>query len=90
MSSLSQTTSNGDAVTKELWRPSNPEQSQIFDFKSYISEKYAVSLPGYSDLWEWSVSKPAEFWEEIWHYTVVKAHKPYDEVCVFPPCLHCF
>lgn len=81
---LNESTSNGDAVAKELWRPSNPEQTQMFHFKSYISQKYAVPLPGYSDLWQWSVSEPAKFWEEIWHYTGIKAHKTYDEVCVLP------
>lgn len=81
---LNQQASNGDAVTKELWRPSNPEQSQIFDFKCLVSKKHAISLSGYPDLWEWSVSEPANFWEEVWHYTGIKAHKPYDEVCVPP------
>jgi hypothetical protein len=28
-------------------------------------------------LWKWSVSEPAQFWEEIWHYTKINAHTPY-------------
>ena len=80
---MNQPESNGDlAVAKELWRPSNPEQTQTFDFKSLVSKKYSIPLSGYPDLWEWSVSEPAKFWEEIWHYTGIKAHKPYDEVRV--------
>lgn len=65
---------------KELWRPSSPEKTQIYDFMTKVNEKHALSLNNYNDLWEWSVSEPAKFWEETWQYTGIKAHEPYKQV----------
>ncbi|OJJ49811.1 hypothetical protein ASPZODRAFT_163869 [Penicilliopsis zonata CBS 506.65] len=66
--------------TCELWRPSSPHDTQIFGFMVKVGKKYGVSLNNYHDLWQWSVSEPAKFWEETWHYTAVKAHTPYNRV----------
>lgn len=65
---------------KELWRPSAPETTQIYDFMTKVNEKYGLSLNDYDALWKWSVSEPAQFWEEIWHYTKINAHNPYEQV----------
>ncbi|KAJ5975836.1 hypothetical protein N7481_009543 [Penicillium waksmanii] len=72
-----------EAVTsdvKELWRHSSPESTQIYDFMTKINKKHGLSLSDYDSLWKWSTSEPAKFWEEIWHYTHIKAHKPYNTV----------
>lgn len=66
--------------SKELWQHSSPHTTQIYDFMKKSGQKHAVSFDSYHDLWRWSVSEPAQFWEDIWHYTAVKAHKPYDKV----------
>ncbi|KAI9923474.1 hypothetical protein AWENTII_010043 [Aspergillus wentii] len=63
-----------------LWRPSSPQDTQIYDFMKRSSQKYGVPLDNYNDLWQWSISETAKFWEEVWHYTAVKAHKPYERV----------
>lgn len=73
---------NGDVDAVELWRPSAPEKTAMFKFQTHISQKYSIKLKNYDDLWQWSVSNPAEFWEEVWHQTGVKAHKPYSKVRV--------
>ncbi|KAJ5826951.1 hypothetical protein N7447_003714 [Penicillium robsamsonii] len=65
---------------KELWRPSSPETTQIYDFMTKVNKKYGLSLNNYDALWKWSVSEPAQFWEEIWHYTKINAHNPYQQV----------
>lgn len=77
-----ETNGNGHLMEpKELWRPSNPESTQIYQFKNRIIQKHGLSLQDYHDLREWSIRSPALFWEEIWHYTGIKAHKTYDSVC---------
>jgi hypothetical protein len=43
-------------------------------------------LKDYNSLWKWSVSEPAQFWEEIWHYTKINAHEPYQKVSETPLC----
>ena len=69
-----------DLEAKELWRPSSPESTQIHDFMTKVNKKYGLSLNDYNSLWQWSVSEPAQFWEQIWHYTHINAHKPYQKV----------
>ncbi|KAL4816359.1 hypothetical protein BDW67DRAFT_190998 [Aspergillus spinulosporus] len=72
---------NGPPATpQELWRHSAPETTRIYHFMKTIADKHRIPLRSYSDLWKWSISEPAKFWEEIWLYTVIIAHKPYDHV----------
>lgn len=71
---------NGSTEPKELWRPSSPERTQIHHFKTQINKKYGLNLDTYHDLWQWSVSESATFWEEVWHYTGVRAKQPYSKV----------
>ena len=66
--------------SKELWRHSSPEQTQMFDFKSYIANKYGHSLNTYQSLHQWSVSNIELFWEEILKWTRIKLHQTYDSV----------
>ncbi|KAE8346529.1 hypothetical protein BDV24DRAFT_147257 [Aspergillus arachidicola] len=66
--------------SKELWRHSSPQDTQIYDFMMKLNAEHGLSLKSYDDLWRWSISKPALFWERIWHYTAIKSHKPYDRV----------
>lgn len=70
----------GSSDVKELWRHSAPESTQIYDFMTKVNKKYGLSLSDYDALWKWSTSEPAQFWEEIWHYTHIKAHTPYKKV----------
>ncbi|KAL4786128.1 hypothetical protein BJX76DRAFT_143723 [Aspergillus varians] len=65
---------------QELWRHSAPESTQIHHFIKRTAEKHGITLDNYSDLWQWSISEPAKFWEDIWLYTGVNAHKSYNHV----------
>lgn len=69
--------------TKELWRPSSPETTQMYNFMVRMNKIHGLSLHDYHDLWRWSVSEPAKFWEEMWHYASIKAHEPYKKVSIF-------
>jgi acetoacetyl-CoA synthetase len=66
--------------TKELWRHPEPEKSQIHAFLQHVKKKHVISGDTYNDLWQWSVDQPAAFWEEVWHYTGIKASRQHDEV----------
>ncbi|KAE8309579.1 hypothetical protein BDV41DRAFT_567281 [Aspergillus transmontanensis] len=66
--------------SKELWRHNSPQDTQIYDFMMKLNAEHGLSLKSYDDLWRWSISKPALFWERIWHYTAIKSHKLYDRV----------
>lgn len=64
----------------ELWRNPHPEKTQLHAFQQHVKQKYGVKGDTYQDLWQWSVDQPAQFWEEIWHYTGIKARTPYEKV----------
>lgn len=66
--------------TPELWRHPKPESTQMYAFQEHVKQKHNLSIAGYQDLWQWSVDHPAAFWEEIWHYTQIKAEQPYQSV----------
>ncbi|KAE8391781.1 hypothetical protein BDV23DRAFT_171362 [Aspergillus alliaceus] len=73
--------SNGCSLgSKELWRHSTPQDTQIYNFMKKLNADLGLSLNNYQDLWHWSVSEPAKFWEQIWHYTAIMFHKPYNRV----------
>lgn len=71
---------NDDVEAIELWHPSAPEKTEMFKFKTHVGQRYNLKLKNYDDLWQWSISQPGDFWEEVWHYTGVKAHAPYSKV----------
>lgn len=77
---MASTNGEDSSPAKELWRPSSPEKTKIYEFKELVSKKHNIPLKDYNDLWQWSVTEPAKFWEEIWHYTAIKAHQPYTKV----------
>jgi acetoacetyl-CoA synthetase len=51
-----------------VWTPKHPENSRMWDFMHYVHERYSISLPNYFALYQWSINKPAQFWETIAHY----------------------
>ncbi|KAL4873658.1 hypothetical protein BDV12DRAFT_182054 [Aspergillus spectabilis] len=74
---------------QELWRHSAPESTQIHQFMKKTAEKHEIALNNYNDLWKWSISEPTKFWEDIWLYTDINAHKSYthamgSETLLFP------
>ena len=72
---------NGDRHdSAELWRHPRPETTKFYAFQQLLLNKYPIASDSYADLWRWSVDNPAAFWEEVWHYTGVRAHKQYETV----------
>ncbi|KAL4934712.1 uncharacterized protein BDV17DRAFT_278796 [Aspergillus undulatus] len=68
------------ASPPELWRHSAPESTQIYQFMNATAKKHGITLDNYDALWKWSISEPAKFWQDIWLYTAIKAHKAYNHV----------
>jgi acetoacetyl-CoA synthetase len=64
----------------ELWRHPRPESTELYAFQQQIQGKFGLSFATYDEFWQWSVDRPADFWEAVWHYTGIKAHKTYDTV----------
>ncbi|HEY6083481.1 MAG TPA: AMP-binding protein, partial [Chitinophagaceae bacterium] len=67
---------------KQLWTPSPSfrQQSNLTKYSRWLQEKFGLSFPDYAALWQWSVDRPADFWETIWQYFEVIFHSPYTRV----------
>ena len=60
----------------ELWRHPRAKEPELYTFQQYVTKKHRLNSSTYEDLWQWSVDHPADFWQEIWEYTGLKASKP--------------
>ncbi len=61
------------ASHKLLWKHTDPTSTRVFQFKSLIETKYNLRLQEYEDLRLWSIANIGKFWEEVWHFTGVRA-----------------
>jgi acetoacetyl-CoA synthetase len=53
-----------------LWAP-GPEvvaSSRLTDYAAWLAREGGLAMAGYSELWEWSTSNIASFWDSIWRY----------------------
>ena len=64
----------------KLWEHKDPKSTQIWEFKSRIEQKYNLSLQDYEALRQWSIANIGEFWSEVWHFTGIKAGRPFEKV----------
>ena len=58
---------------KMLWEHTNPSSTRMFHFKKLIESKYNLELQEYEDLRRWTIINIGKFWEEVWHFTGVRA-----------------
>jgi acetoacetyl-CoA synthetase len=54
-----------------LWTPSKEraENSNMYRFIRHVNREYGLEIADYDQLWNWSVSRPAEFWKTFWYYS---------------------
>lgn len=62
---------------KHLWMHSNPTQTRTYDFKTKIEREYNQQFATYEELRQWSIANINLFWEEVWHFTGIKASEPF-------------
>jgi acetoacetyl-CoA synthetase len=65
-----------------LWRPSAPSDREtvIGRYVSWLGEERGLTVAGYDQLWQWSVSDLEGFWGSIWDFFEVRAGTPYERV----------
>src|SRR5947209_3057916 len=65
-----------------IWTPRGDvfATSQLGRYLSWLADTRGLSIPGYSELWNWSVSELEGFWGSIWEFFGVRAHAPYEQV----------
>lgn len=52
----------------------------MHEFKEIVNKKYNLNLESYDGLYEWSIGNIAEFWEETWWLTGIRAERGFDKV----------
>jgi acetoacetyl-CoA synthetase len=68
---LAQDSAAGQGYGDTLSTPSAEmiERARISDYAGWLSRHLGVVTDGsYADLWQWSVTHPADFWSSIWEY----------------------
>jgi len=73
-------------MSELLWSPSPKQidQANLTRFIAFVNRERGLSLEGYDQLWEWSVTEIAAFWESFWQFAGITAATPYDAVLVDP------
>ncbi|UCH89015.1 MAG: acetoacetate--CoA ligase [Thermoplasmata archaeon] len=69
-------------MSEKLWSPSE-EQLKIANmtkFMRFLKEKRNLDFSSYNELYDWSVSNRADFWESLWEFYDVIHSKSYDTV----------
>jgi hypothetical protein len=56
-----------------LWENPNPTASYMWEFLQKVNKKYHLDLSTYDHLYDWSIDRLPEFWEEVWAFTGVRA-----------------
>jgi acetoacetyl-CoA synthetase len=53
-----------------LWQPDEVtvRDARVTRFMKWLAAGRGPQLSGYEDLWQWSVSRPGEFWTAVWDY----------------------
>ena len=67
-------------VHQKLWEHKSPHSTKTYEFKKVVEEKYKIQLEDYKSLHQWSVGHLAQFWEEVWHFTGIRASAPFIKV----------
>ena len=65
-----------------LWQPSieRIEGSNLNRFGEHLEHKLGVTFDNYQQLHQWSVEHPNLFWEQVWHFTDIRASQAWDSV----------
>ncbi len=67
-----------------LWQPSAEriKNSNLSCLMTQLKEKKGLNFSTYDELYKWSVTERADFWESIWEYGGIIASTTYDKVLV--------
>ncbi len=65
-----------------VWTPPPDvrETTEMGRFMNWLRDERGHDLPGYDELWRWSVTDLEGFWGALWDFYGVRAHAPYTRV----------
>ena len=67
-----------------LWKPSAKRiaDANLTRFMKYLNDQQGQSFANYDELYQWSISKRADFWESVWNFGGIITSQSYNEVLV--------
>ncbi|MCP4686106.1 MAG: acetoacetate--CoA ligase [bacterium] len=73
---------NDKTETEPLWRPrpESVQRSNMTRFAEYVGQKQGRSFDSYDDLYNWSVTNRAQFWEAVWNRSDLIHSQAYNQV----------
>jgi acetoacetyl-CoA synthetase len=67
-------------VTEPIWQPS-PQRVAESNLQRFIAaHRSRLVRADYASLYEWSIEKPAEFWEAVWKFCGIRSSADYTSV----------
>ncbi len=73
----------GASIRREpLWVPSKEriKEANLTDFIAFVNDEYGLNVRSYSDLYRWSIEKPAGFWPAAWDYAGISCSRRFEKV----------
>jgi len=67
-------------VTEPIWRPSEQRVAESNMQRFLTAQRARLPRADYAALYDWSVAKPAEFWEAVWKFCGVRSSADYTAV----------
>ncbi|KAI0866078.1 acetoacetate-CoA ligase [Xylaria cubensis] len=57
------------AVPRKLWEHPDPKSTQLWEFMQIINQKYRLNLATFQDIYQFSVEKRSEFYDEVFKFS---------------------
>ncbi|KAI1754520.1 acetoacetate-CoA ligase [Xylaria castorea] len=77
-------------IPRKLWEHPDPKSTQLWEFMQLINRKYRLNLTTFQDIYQFSVEKRSEFYDEVFKFSrlihvgsykqVVDESKPVDSI----------
>jgi acetoacetyl-CoA synthetase len=67
-------------VTEPIWQPSEQRIAESNMQRFLAAQRSRLPRADYAALYDWSIAKPAEFWEAVWNFCDVRSSADYTSV----------
>lgn len=69
-----------DTSPEKLWEHPYPKSTKMWDFLKVVNQEYRLEMKNYEELYNWSVTNLAKFWQEVFRFVGVKTSKSFSIV----------
>jgi acetoacetyl-CoA synthetase len=67
-----------------IWEPTDAAiaRANLTRFLDWLRENRNVTVTGYQELWQWSITRHEDFWDAIWHFYGLSSPTPFETALV--------